>query len=204
MTLSSEGWPFYCLANLLSVWLNRRQPDFHLCFCCICCNVGLHTACGKHTTQETVRGEKADNMLAVLPKMVWTSWKPQKRSGGPYLYFFHEGTEVGAKTVVGMEAETVRLESGVGRGWGKGSKHGGRVWWPACLLIKCQGQSQRQNCNLKTAGSSAHWSSSCGQADGLGVTQSLWEAETYRAEPSSGGSQVLMEAGFGPMYLWFH
>ena len=45
-----------------------------------------------------------------------------------YLYFFHEGTEVGAKTVVGMEAETVRLESGVGRGWGKGSKHGGRVW----------------------------------------------------------------------------
>ena len=38
--------------------------------------------------------------------------KPQNGSGGPYLYFVNEGTEVGAKTVVGMEAGTVRLESG--------------------------------------------------------------------------------------------
>lgn len=129
---------------------------------------------------------------------------PRKGLGGPICIFCMKGQRWGAKTVVGMEAETVRLESGVGRGWGKGSKHGGRVCWPACLLIKCQGQSQRQNRNLKTVGSSAHWSSSCGQADGLGVTRSLWETETHRTEPRSDGSQVLMEAGFGPMYFWFH
>ena len=36
------------------------------------------------------------------PEWVW----------GPYLYFVNEGTEVGAKTVVGMEAETVSQGDG--------------------------------------------------------------------------------------------
>ena len=103
-------WIFYCLANLLSVWLNGRQPDFHLCFCCICCNVRLHTACGKHTAQET--GEKRQMPSWQCYQKWFGPHETPEWVWGPYLYFVNEGTEVGAKTVVGMEAETVSQGDG--------------------------------------------------------------------------------------------
>lgn len=197
MTLSSEGCLFYCLANLLSVWLKRRQPDFHLCFCCICCNAGLHTACGKHTTQET--GEKRQ----ITCWQYYQNWfghheNPRKGLGALFVFFsWRDGGR--AKTAVGMEAETARLESGGGQGLGKGSKYGGRVGWPACLLIKCQGQSQRQNCNLKTVRSSAHWSSSCRtswQAWGDPVTLGSWDPQA--------GAKFRWFTGADGSWIWAH
>lgn len=147
------------------------------------------------------QGEKADNMLAVLPKVVWTSWKLWTESGALFV-FFHEGTGEGKDS-----SGDGQRQRDLSRGWAgaqaRAVNMGEGVGWPACFAYKMSGAKPEAKLQLKNS------SQLCtlviqlpDKLTGLG-RQSSGKLRP-RPEPSSDGSQVLMEAGFGPHVLLFH